>query len=52
LHGTSSFAEFNPLGRLWRDVNTGARHASVAAPMSYELHGDGLLGNDYISAKL
>ena len=52
LHGTSSFAEFNPLGRLWRDVNTGARHASIAAPLSYELHGDGLLGVDYISSKL
>lgn len=52
LHGTASFAEQSPLGKLWRDVNTGARHATISAPVNYELHGDGLLGIDYISTKL
>ena len=52
LHGTAAFAERSLLGRLWRDVNTGTRHASIAAPMGYELHGDGLTGIDFISSKL
>lgn len=52
LHGTATFAEQSPLGKLWRDVNTGARHATISAPVNYELHGDGLLGIDYISTKL
>ena len=52
LHGTAAFAEFSPLGKLWRDVNTGTRHASITAPTNYELHGCGLLGNEYIASKL
>ncbi|WP_425309787.1 hypothetical protein AADG42_13820 [Ammonicoccus fulvus] len=52
LHGTAAFAEFNPLAALWRDVNTGARHASITAPTNYELHGCGLLGTEYIAQKL
>ncbi|MCG2624808.1 hypothetical protein LVY72_23240 [Arthrobacter sp. I2-34] len=52
LHGTAAFAENSLLGRMWRDVNTGTRHASITAPMGYELHGDGLTGVDYISTKL
>ncbi len=44
LHGTATFAESNPIGRLWRDVNTGARHAMAASPLGYEIGGAGLLG--------
>lgn len=52
LHGTAAFAENSMLGRLWRDVNTGVRHASITAPLNYELHGDGLVGIELISTKL
>lgn len=52
LHGTATFSESSLLGRLWRDVNTGVRHASITAPLNYELHGDGLVGIDLISTKL
>jgi len=52
LHGTASFAENSLLGRMWRDINTGTRHASITAPMGYELHGNGLTETDYISLKL
>jgi hypothetical protein len=52
LHGTASFAENSLLGRMWRDVNTGTRHASITAPMGYELHGNAITGTDYISTKL
>ena len=44
LHGTAVFAESNPLGRLWRDVHTGVRHAMTASPLNYEIGGAGLLG--------
>ena len=52
LHGTAAFAENSLLGRMWRDINTGTRHASIAAPMGYELHGNGMTGTTYISTKL
>ncbi len=52
LHGTAAFAESSLLGRMWRDVNTGTRHASITAPMGYELHGNGITGTAYISTKL
>lgn len=52
LHGTAAFAEHSLLGRMWRDINTGTRHASITAPMGYELHGNGITGTEYISAKL
>jgi alkylation response protein AidB-like acyl-CoA dehydrogenase len=52
LQGTSAFADSSLLGRMWRDVNTGTRHASITAPMGYELHGDGMTGITYISTKL
>jgi 3-hydroxy-9,10-secoandrosta-1,3,5(10)-triene-9,17-dione monooxygenase len=48
LAGSSAFAASSPLEKLWRDVNTGARHGAVAAPMSYEVFADGLVGADYI----
>ncbi len=44
LHGTALFAEANPLGRIWRDVNTGIRHAIAAAPLNYEIAGAEALG--------
>lgn len=44
LHGTALFAEASPLGRLWRDVNTGVRHAMAASPLGYEIGGASLLG--------
>ena len=46
LHGTATFAESNPLARLWRDVNTGVRHAIAAWPLCYEIGGAGYLGID------
>ncbi len=52
LHGTAAFAESSLLGRMWRDINTGTRHASITAPMGYELHGNGMTGTPYISTKL
>ena len=52
LHGTAAFADNSLLGRMWRDINTGTRHASITAPMGYELHGNGMTGTDYISTKL
>ncbi len=52
LHGTAAFAENSLLGRMWRDINTGTRHASITAPMGYELHGNAMTGTDYISTKL
>lgn len=50
LHGTAAFAESSPLQQMWRDVSTGARHAGISAPMSYELYGGSLVGNDPIVA--
>ena len=52
LHGTAAFAESSLLGRMWRDINTGTRHASITAPMGYELHGNGITGTEFISSKL
>lgn len=44
LHGTATFAEANPLNRLWRDVHTGVRHAIAASPLGYEIGGAAVLG--------
>lgn len=44
LHGTATFADANPIGRLYRDVQTGVRHAMAAAPLGYEIGGAALLG--------
>ncbi|MCS5478246.1 hypothetical protein NYP18_01085 [Corynebacterium sp. YIM 101645] len=52
LHGTASFGESSLLGRMWRDVNTGTRHASITAPMGHELHGNVLTDTPFISTKL
>ncbi len=45
-HGAASFAEFNPLQRIWRDSSVGARHAVVIPAVSYEIYGKALLGRD------
>lgn len=45
-HGTSSFAEANPLQRLWRDTAVASRHAGHHARVSQEVHGRTLLGLD------
>lgn len=43
-HGAGSFAESNPLQRMWRDSNTAARHAVILQPVSDEVYGKALLG--------
>ncbi|MCP2256002.1 Acyl-CoA dehydrogenase [Prauserella aidingensis] len=43
-HGASSFAEVNPLQKIWRDSATAARHAAVPPQLNYELYGKSLLG--------
>lgn len=43
-HGAGTFAEANPLQRLWRDANTAARHAMVLQPVGEEIYGKALLG--------
>ena len=45
-HGAGSFAEVNPLQRIWRDSATAARHALVAPAINSEIYGKALLGRD------
>ncbi|MCA2255995.1 acyl-CoA dehydrogenase family protein [Mycobacterium intracellulare] len=45
-HGAASFAEVNPLQRIWRDSATGARHAITLPAVGYEIYGKALLGRD------
>ena len=45
-HGAASFAEINPLQRIWRDSATAARHAVVLPAVSYEVYGKALLDVD------
>ncbi|GAA2716628.1 MULTISPECIES: acyl-CoA dehydrogenase family protein [Streptomyces] len=44
LHGAGSFAEANPLQRLWRDQETASRHAMTNPAVASELYGRALLG--------
>jgi alkylation response protein AidB-like acyl-CoA dehydrogenase len=46
VHGAGSFAETNPLQRIWRDANTAARHGVVNPLVSYEVYGKALLGDE------
>src|SRR3546814_17312615 len=39
VHGAGSFAEGNPLQRVWRDLEPCGRHAVVSPEISSELHG-------------
>jgi alkylation response protein AidB-like acyl-CoA dehydrogenase len=43
-HGAGSFADVNPLQRIWRDSATAARHAVVLPVVGYEVYGKALLG--------
>lgn len=45
-HGAGSFAEINPLQRIWRDSGVAARHAVVTPAIGYEIYGKALLGRD------
>ncbi|MFJ4771106.1 acyl-CoA dehydrogenase family protein [Streptomyces uncialis] len=44
VQGAGSFAEANPMQRIWRDQETGSRHAVVNPAISTELYGRALLG--------
>jgi 3-hydroxy-9,10-secoandrosta-1,3,5(10)-triene-9,17-dione monooxygenase len=43
-HGASGFADSSPMQRIWRDANTGGRHAIVNTLVNEELYGKALLG--------
>lgn len=45
-HGAASFAEVNPLQRIWRDSSVAARHAVVLPVVGYEIYGKALLGRE------
>ena len=45
-HGAGSFADVNPLQRIWRDSSVAARHAVVLPVIGYEVYGKALLGRD------
>lgn len=46
VHGAGSFAEVNPLQRIWRDANTAARHAVINPLVSYEVYGKAIVGDE------
>lgn len=43
-HGTSSFAEANPLQQIWRDTNIAYRHAMTLPAVNFEVYGKEMLG--------
>ena len=43
-HGAGSFAQVNPLQRIWRDAAVAARHALGLPLVNYEIYGKALLG--------
>jgi alkylation response protein AidB-like acyl-CoA dehydrogenase len=43
-HGAGSFAQVNPLQRIWRDSAVAARHAISLPMVNYEIYGKALLG--------
>ncbi|ARF76203.1 oxidoreductase [Kitasatospora albolonga] len=45
-HGAASFADSNPLQRIWRDSAVSARHAILQPAMIKEMYGKTLLGID------
>lgn len=45
-HGTSAFAENNPLARMWRNVSVASRHGGFSYRISQEVHARMLLGLD------
>ncbi|MFE9697733.1 acyl-CoA dehydrogenase family protein [Streptomyces sp. NPDC006270] len=42
--GASSFGESNPLQRVWRDIETGSRHAVLNPEVAAEIYGQSLFG--------
>jgi alkylation response protein AidB-like acyl-CoA dehydrogenase len=44
IQGAGSFAEANPLQRVWRDLETAGRHAAVNPMIGYEVYGRASLG--------
>lgn len=44
IAGASTFGEKNPLQRIWRDQETGSRHAVVNPSIAAEIYGRELLG--------
>ncbi len=46
--GAGSFAQSNPVQRMWRDLNVGSRHAFLATNPSLETYGRALFGQDPI----
>lgn len=51
-HGAGSFAEANPLQRIWRDSATAARHALVVPTVNLEVYGKALLGRNDLPTPL
>jgi alkylation response protein AidB-like acyl-CoA dehydrogenase len=45
-HGAGSFAQVNPLQRIWRDSAVAARHAVTLPAVNYEVYGKALLGRE------
>lgn len=43
VHGAQSFAESNPLQRIWRDLEVCSRHTVLNTQISYEIYGRALL---------
>ncbi|HEX4094723.1 MAG TPA: oxidoreductase [Trebonia sp.] len=43
-HGAGSFAQANPLQRIWRDSAVAARHAMTLPMVNFEIYGKALLG--------
>jgi alkylation response protein AidB-like acyl-CoA dehydrogenase len=43
-HGAGSFAQVNPLQRIWRDSAVAARHAVTLPAVNLEIYGKALLG--------
>ncbi|MGY0499280.1 acyl-CoA dehydrogenase family protein [Nocardia sp. FBN12] len=46
VSGAGSFAQANPLQRIWRDLETGSRHAFISLNINEEIYGRALLGID------
>lgn len=42
VQGASSFGESNPLQRVWRDIETGSRHAVLNPDVAAEIYGKSL----------
>ncbi|WP_405009479.1 acyl-CoA dehydrogenase family protein [Kitasatospora sp. NBC_01539] len=45
-HGSGSFAEANPLQRIWRDSEVASRHAGILPMVCYEIYGKALVGSE------